>query len=118
DFAALGKRRTLADEVKSFVKSGALIGVAFCFMAYSSCLGIVFPKESILADYAIAQSFRSSHYFVSMLSEDVYQKLLPLGGAIAVLASFTVSSLLHGFNFQISAVLLSLGVACYFENSE
>ncbi|VDP11884.1 unnamed protein product [Heligmosomoides polygyrus] len=139
------------------ILSATLVGVAFCFLAYSSCLPIIVPEGSILTDYVVAQSFRTSHYFICVLSQGlallsgmrlsicspfavevprslvevvvawnvpmhnflhsyVYVQFTTLGTAAAILSSFAISSLLHGFNFQISAVLLSLGFACYFEN--
>ncbi|KAK6022634.1 hypothetical protein OSTOST_11653, partial [Ostertagia ostertagi] len=73
----------------------ALVAVAFCFLAYSSCISILLPEGSIFTDYITAQSFRTSHYFVCLLSEDVYTNFLSLGNAISILVSFVVSSLLH-----------------------
>lgn len=149
--------RTIKEELHSIFLSATLVGVAFCFLAYSSCLPIIVPEGSILTDYVVAQSFRTSHYFICVLSQGlallsgmrlsicspfavevprslvevvvawnvpmhnflhsyVYVQFTTLGTAAAILSSFAISSLLHGFNFQISAVLLSLGFACYFEN--
>ncbi|XGW06319.1 hypothetical protein V3C99_016544 [Haemonchus contortus] len=158
DYVKSLNHRTVKEEVLSVLHSMVLVAVAFCFLSYSSCIGILLPDGSILTDYVTAQSFRTSHYFVCMLSEGlvllsgiklstcspisvevprslvevvvawnipmhrflhtyVYSNFISFGNALSILVSFAVSSLLHGFNFQISAVLLSLGFACYFENS-
>ncbi|TPP67907.1 Protein-cysteine N-palmitoyltransferase porcupine [Fasciola gigantica] len=45
----------------------------------------------------------------------VYKPVRPYGHMYAILATYTVSSLLHGINFQLSAVLLSIGVFAYIE---
>uniref|UniRef100_A0A0N4WQ64 Aa_trans domain-containing protein n=1 Tax=Haemonchus placei TaxID=6290 RepID=A0A0N4WQ64_HAEPC len=55
--------------IKAILHSMVLVAVAFCFLSYSSCIGILLPDGSILTDYITAQSFRTSHYFVCMLSE-------------------------------------------------
>ncbi|EYC43453.1 hypothetical protein Y032_0493g2432 [Ancylostoma ceylanicum] len=53
-----------------------LVVIAICLLIYSSCMTIVVPEGSIFSDYFTAQSFRTSHYFVSFLS----QGLLTLSG--------------------------------------
>ncbi|VDM52599.1 unnamed protein product [Angiostrongylus costaricensis] len=157
DFLKSMNRGTSREELSNAVLSVSLLAVALCFLMYSSCLSIIVPEGSILADYFLAQSFRSSHFFVCLLSQalsmlsgmrisvcspfkvefprslvvvvtawnmpmhrflHVYLKFLSLGSAGSIFASFVVSSLLHGFNFQITAVLLSLGFVSYFENSK
>lgn len=45
----------------------------------------------------------------------VYKPIRPYGHIYAILATYTVSSLLHGMNFQLSAVLLSIGIFAYVE---
>ncbi|THD21812.1 putative protein-cysteine N-palmitoyltransferase porcupine [Fasciola hepatica] len=45
----------------------------------------------------------------------VYKPVRPYGHMYAILATYTVSSLLHGINFQLSAVLLSIGIFAYIE---
>ncbi|KAG8265939.1 hypothetical protein J6590_082584 [Homalodisca vitripennis] len=42
---------------------------------------------------------------------------LKYGGLVAVLATYTVSSLLHGLNYPLAAILMSLGVYTYVEYS-
>lgn len=157
DFLKSMNRGTNREELSNALLSVSLLAVALSFLMYSSCLSIIVPEESILADYFVAQSFRSSHFFVCLLSQAlsmlsgmrisvcspfkvefprslvevvtvwnmpmhrflryyVYLKFLSLGSAGSIFASFVVSSLLHGFNFQITAVLLSLGFVSYFEN--
>lgn len=46
----------------------------------------------------------------------VFKAWRPQGTAIALLCTYLASSLLHGFNFQLSAVLLSLGLYTYVEH--
>ena len=144
-------------------------------LLYSSCftnfvLGASAPKW--LKAYFVAQSFRSSHYFVQYISsmsatvagfslfEDsktsddavgyskicyfdalsvelprsmgsiasqwnlymkewfkkyVFLQVKPFGVFVAVLAVYLVSALLHGAKFQISSVLLTIGIASYAE---
>lgn len=57
------------EELSSFMAGTALILIAFCLLIYSSCVTIVVPYGSVFTDYFIAQSFRTSHYFVSFLSQ-------------------------------------------------
>ncbi|KAK6758860.1 hypothetical protein RB195_016220 [Necator americanus] len=157
DFEKTLCRRSLKEELSFCVSGIALIFIALCLLIYSSCVTLIVPSESVFADYFTAQSFRTSHYFVSFLSQGllslsgmhlstcsptsvefprslvdvvvawnipmhrylhsyIYQNLIVFGPATCVFAAFAVSSLLHGFNFQISAVLLSLGFVCFFEN--
>ncbi|XP_046682940.1 protein-serine O-palmitoleoyltransferase porcupine isoform X2 [Homalodisca vitripennis] len=116
--------------------------------------------------YRDALQFRTSHYFVSYLSETaavlsgfgaqsngqwhlnvsepqhielphslvqvviywnkymhkwlklyVFRTSSKYGGLVAVLATYTVSSLLHGLNYPLAAILMSLGVYTYVEYS-
>lgn len=46
---------------------------------------------------------------------DVFRTTKPLGSFAAILSTYAVSSLLHGLNFQLAAVLLSLGAYTYVE---
>lgn len=39
------------------------------------------------------------------------------GGLVAVMATYTVSSLLHGLNYPLAAILMSLGIYTYIEHS-
>eukprot|EP00117_Sycon_ciliatum_P032224 scpid49708/ scgid25038/ Protein-cysteine N-palmitoyltransferase porcupine len=50
------------------------------------------------------------------LKNYVYKPTRHLGQFIAVLATYFASSILHGLNFQLSAVLFSIGVFAYIEN--
>ncbi|XP_072935097.1 protein-serine O-palmitoleoyltransferase porcupine [Epargyreus clarus] len=45
----------------------------------------------------------------------VFKSCQPYGKFTAILTTYLVSSLLHGFNFQLSAVLLSIGTFSYVE---
>lgn len=46
---------------------------------------------------------------------DIYRKILPLGKFCAILVTYFVSSLLHGFNIEIAVVLLSIGLFSYIQ---
>ena len=48
-------------------------------------------------------------------SIDVFRVVKPSGTLAAIAATYGISALLHGFNFQLSAVLLSLGFYTYTE---
>lgn len=50
------------------------------------------------------------------LKNYVFKKALPIGRFIAVLFTFGLSSLLHGINFQLAAVLISIGTYAYIEH--
>lgn len=141
--------------------------IAFLFLTISTCWSLwLIPDDAWrwwLA-YRDALSFRSSHYFVSFVSEAsalvsgfgrnteddwavpvtkphlieiprslvqvvvywnmpmhhwlktyVFRTTISYGSFIAVLSTYAASSLLHGLNFQLSAVLLSLGAYTYVE---
>lgn len=53
------------------------------------------------------------HWFVV---SDVFQTSKQYGGLVAVLMTYAVSSLLHGINYPIAAVLMSLGMYTYVEH--
>lgn len=50
------------------------------------------------------------------LKNYVFKKAQHLGRFIAVLLTFALSSLLHGINFQLAAVLISIGTYAYIEH--
>ncbi|KAI6174017.1 hypothetical protein M3Y98_01144600 [Aphelenchoides besseyi] len=50
------------------------------------------------------------------LHKYIYTSLLSYGYFIAMIGSFVMSSLLHGFNFQLTAVLMSLAYYAYSES--
>ncbi|CAH8458016.1 unnamed protein product [Schistosoma turkestanicum] len=52
------------------------------------------------------------HYW---LKQYVYKPLRSFGHVYAILGTYTASSLLHGLNFQLSAVLFSIGIYAYIE---
>lgn len=54
----------------------------------------------------------SMHYW---LKTYIFQQVKPYGIFFAVLFTYIISSLLHGINVQLAAVLLSLGFATYTE---
>ncbi len=47
---------------------------------------------------------------------DCFKKTIRFGVWFAILATYTASTLLHGFNFQLGATLLSLGFFTYTEH--
>lgn len=49
------------------------------------------------------------------LKNYVFRTMKPMGSFAAILSTYAVSSLLHGLNFQLAAVLLSLGAYTYAE---
>ncbi|CAH8477555.1 unnamed protein product [Heterobilharzia americana] len=49
------------------------------------------------------------------LKQYIYKPLRAYGHIYAILGTYTVSSLLHGLNFQLSAVLFSIGIYAYIE---
>lgn len=137
------------------------LAFSFAFLTVSTCWTSWFfqstPWKWIDA-YRDALSFRSSHYFVSYMSEAtallsglrvssvvsafdieiprslvevviwwnvpmhywlktyVFKTAKPLGEFSAILLTYAASSLLHGLNFQLAAVLLSLGFYTYIEH--
>lgn len=143
------------------------ISLAFVFLTLSTCwVQWLIPDGSWRwwMAYRDALSFRSSHYFVSYVSEAsavvsgfgqnleepwglvvakpqfiemprslvqvvvcwnvpmhswlknyIFRTAKPLGSFAAILSTYAVSSLLHGLNFQLAAVLLSLGAYTYVE---
>ncbi|GIY57930.1 protein-serine O-palmitoleoyltransferase porcupine [Caerostris extrusa] len=118
------------------------VSLSFGFLTVSTCwTSWVFSTDLIWIDaYRDALSFRSSHYFVSYISEVtatlsgvrscgvvecanafwlktyVFKTAKPLGSFAAILLTYAASSLLHGLNFQLAAVLLSLGFYTYIEH--
>ncbi|GIY77985.1 protein-serine O-palmitoleoyltransferase porcupine [Caerostris darwini] len=136
------------------------VSLSFGFLTVSTCwTSWVFSTGLIWIDaYRDALSFRSSHYFVSYISEVtatlsgvrssvvtsafeielprslvevvvwwnvpmhfwlktyVFKTAKPLGSFAAILLTYAASSLLHGLNFQLAAVLLSLGFYTYIEH--
>lgn len=46
---------------------------------------------------------------------DVFHNVKPFGTFTAILVTYLVSALLHGLNFQLAAVLLSLGFFTFTE---
>lgn len=53
--------------------------------------------------------------FINCSFPDVFRTTKSLGSFPAILSTYAVSSLLHGLNFQLAAVLLSLGAYTYVE---
>uniref|UniRef100_A0A1B6KJ60 Protein-serine O-palmitoleoyltransferase porcupine n=2 Tax=Graphocephala atropunctata TaxID=36148 RepID=A0A1B6KJ60_9HEMI len=54
-------------------------------------------------------------YMHKWLKLYVFRTSSKYGGLVAVLATYTVSSLLHGLNYPLAAILMSLGVYTYIE---
>ncbi|CAE1268787.1 PORCN [Acanthosepion pharaonis] len=55
------------------------------------------------------------HYWLKIY---IFKNARPLGNFAAVLLTYGASSLLHGLNFQLAAVLLSLGFYSYIEHGK
>lgn len=50
-----------------------------------------------------------------MIYADVFRVTKPYGIFVAIFSTYIISALLHGINFQLAAVLLSLGIYTYVE---
>lgn len=153
---------------KNLIKS-IMVNAAFALLALflSNCFVpwyISDDSSKWMLAYRDAQSFRASHYFVSIMSQAfmisgcygdqsdggwsvrvtdpaqielprslvqvvvfwnlpmhqwlktyVFKVCKPYGKFVAIFATYAVSSLLHGLNFQLSAALLSIGMFSYVE---
>ncbi|CAG9855426.1 unnamed protein product [Phyllotreta striolata] len=147
------------------------LAISLFFLTVSNCFcNYVIDGEMpvFLQSYKEALSFRTSHYFVSFLSEVtmlsagyknskiwnepdkwryeivnplkieyptalatvvthwnkpmhdflkkyVYRSWLPLGKFYAILATFVMSSFLHGFELKVSVVLITIGIFSYLQ---
>ncbi|MFH4978530.1 hypothetical protein AB6A40_005239 [Gnathostoma spinigerum] len=158
DFTIWKLTKTLKEEVTDLIYASFSLLIALIFVTYSTCIiDSVFPQSGFWYYFGVAQSFRTSHYFVCYLSQSmmltsglsvgsitqwsriefpqslvdvvvswnlpmhrflrkyVFLKFRSSGIGIAIFATYAFSSLLHGVNFQLSAVLLSLGLYTYAE---
>uniref|UniRef100_A0A915D736 Protein-serine O-palmitoleoyltransferase porcupine n=1 Tax=Ditylenchus dipsaci TaxID=166011 RepID=A0A915D736_9BILA len=156
--------QSLKESLCSMISSLKYLAIAIFFVTYSSCLAEEMPHLlgfPMLHKYTTAQSYRTSHYFVSyfamftayisgfgdaaettkwskvewpssmsdvvvywnmpmhrFLHKYIFQKTrFNFGYATAMFSTFLASSLLHGFNFLLTAVLLSLGFYAYAESA-
>jgi porcupine-like protein len=138
------------------------VGVGFLlsilFALFSNCIVFMVPDKIGLISYRDALGFRTSHYFISFMSQIqmliagfdvgtkvtkpldieiprslvtvvvawnipmhqfikqfIFQNFKKFGNFVAILAAYATSALLHGLNFQLAAVLLSLGFFTYIE---
>ncbi|CAJ0588561.1 unnamed protein product [Cylicocyclus nassatus] len=90
--------------------SQGLITISGLRISTCSPLSVELPRS--LVEVVVGWNISMHRYLRSY----VYLKFAFLGAAASIFISFAISSLMHGLNFQISAVLLSLGFVCYFEN--
>ncbi|KAF0299135.1 Protein-serine O-palmitoleoyltransferase porcupine [Amphibalanus amphitrite] len=114
--------------VRWMVTSVGSLVAGLLFMSISTCwLNYLLPDRTVLITvwivaYREALAFRCSHYFVSFVSQaaatisDVFRVARPAGVWVAVLCTYVASAVLHGANFQLSAVLLSLGLYTFAED--
>ncbi|KAJ8923540.1 hypothetical protein NQ315_010118 [Exocentrus adspersus] len=59
---------------------------------------------------------RPMHEFLKRYNfSDIYKSWLPLGRFYGILITFIVSSFLHGFEFKVSVVLITIGVFSYLQ---
>ncbi|XP_037093203.1 protein-serine O-palmitoleoyltransferase porcupine-like [Pollicipes pollicipes] len=170
--AAVHTRPAQLASMRWVVTSVGSLVLGLVFMTVSTCwLNWLLPDRLVLISmwivaYREALSFRSSHYFVSFVSQAaanvsgitsavwspsgellvsrptaieaprslvevvvnwnlpmhywlktyVFRVARPAGTAAAVLCTYGASAVLHGLNFQLAAVLLSLGVYTYTEH--
>uniref|UniRef100_F1L3I1 Protein-serine O-palmitoleoyltransferase porcupine n=1 Tax=Ascaris suum TaxID=6253 RepID=F1L3I1_ASCSU len=89
--------------VGSAIASGAMNGML------TDCISIEWPRS--LVDVVVSWSI-PMHRF---LQKYVFTEMRRYGAASAIFVTYAVSSLLHGINFQLSAVLLSLGLYTFVE---
>lgn len=75
-----------------------------------SSLDVEVPRS--LVEVVVSWNF-PMHFW---LKTYVFKTARPLGDFAAVLSTYVASSLLHGLNFQLAAVLLSLGFYTYIEH--
>lgn len=73
--------------------------------------------KSTLTEWWSKKTNEINALFVYCLRTDIFTHLKPRGIFQAVILTYIVSSLLHGLNIQLAAVLLSLGFATYAEYS-
>ncbi|KAK2563139.1 Protein-serine O-palmitoleoyltransferase porcupine, partial [Acropora cervicornis] len=103
--------------------------LSYCCLIMSSCVAMwIFPEDAFKRlDVARPQRVELPrslvevvvHWNIPMhvfLKNYVYKKAQPLGRFVAVLLTFALSSLLHGINFQLAAVLISIGTYAYIEH--
>lgn len=148
------------------VAINALLAIVFALL--SNCINFILSENSGAAVnlYRDAFGFRTSHYFISYMSQVqmmvagfeatgkmvsklgyqvtrpidiefprslvtvviswnipmhifikqyIFQNFRKFGNFVAILISYLISALLHGLNFQLGAVLLSLGLFSYTE---
>ncbi|TKR80857.1 hypothetical protein L596_014849 [Steinernema carpocapsae] len=94
-----------------------------CYLSLASCLFsgieieqvsdwklIEFPRSMV--DVVVGWNVPMNHF----LHKCVFNHSRKYGHLLAVMTTFLASSLLHGFNFQLTAVLLSLGIYSFAEN--
>lgn len=71
------------------------------------------------AENSVSDYYKNSNamlmFFCLSYFKDVFRTTISYGSFTAVLSTYAASSLLHGLNFQLSAVLLSLGAYTYVE---
>ncbi|XP_046438427.1 protein-serine O-palmitoleoyltransferase porcupine-like [Daphnia pulex] len=154
--------RCFINILRAFILSLIFLTISACFTLWLIPSG----SSKWLLAYRDAMSFRSSHYFVSYLSEltalaagidtstterwtvtvtrpwhielprslvevvihwnvpmhtwlktYVFRVARPYGTFFAIIGTYGLSALLHGLNFQLAAVLLSLGFYTYTEHA-
>ncbi|XP_031630279.1 protein-serine O-palmitoleoyltransferase porcupine [Contarinia nasturtii] len=83
------------------------------FLGYSITRPWLIELPRSLVDVVVSWNL-SMHYW---LKTYVFLQLIPHGRFKAVILTYIISSLLHGVNIQLSAVLLTLGFATYAEHT-
>uniref|UniRef100_A0A0N5BS04 Protein-serine O-palmitoleoyltransferase porcupine n=1 Tax=Strongyloides papillosus TaxID=174720 RepID=A0A0N5BS04_STREA len=78
----------------------------------TSCLNVEIPRS--MMDVACYWNIPMHIFFHKC--KYVFQKIKAYGKFLAVLFTFTFSAMLHGFNFQLTAVLVSIGVNASIES--
>lgn len=171
DYSLLLKTPTVKSKWWIFAVAKTLLK-SIIFLIFSNCiLDYLIPEESNswLIAYKEAVSFRTSHYFISFLSEAsmlaagyknfrywysnkwqyvvttpseiefptalatvfinwnkpmhdflrkyVYRSWVQFGKFYGILATFIVSSFLHGFELKVSVVLITVGIFSFVQNT-
>jgi len=80
-------------------------------VSVSHPLKVEFPRS--LVEVVVFWNIPMHHW----LKDYIFRPLLPTGVFLAVIATYLASALLHGLNFQLGAVLMSLGLYSYIEHA-
>ncbi|KAE9546985.1 hypothetical protein FO519_009803 [Halicephalobus sp. NKZ332] len=103
---------------------GYIFNPATYFFGFTALLGGFRGSDLKIVDAMKIEIPRSMEEVVSywnipmheFLHKYVYSKTKPISQPMAIILTFLTSALMHGLNFQISAILISLGIFAYSES--